>query len=48
LRNIKIFTANHWTDAKNTCGRVRGKIEGSEGNENPIGRPTVSTNPYTS
>jgi hypothetical protein len=25
-------------------GRVRGRIEGTEGDDSPIGRPTVSTN----
>jgi hypothetical protein len=30
---------------KDPCGRVRGKTEGAEGDDNYIGRPTGSTNP---
>ena len=37
-------TANHWTEVGASYGRVRGRIEGTEGDGNPIGRPTVSTN----
>jgi len=39
------LTAKHWTEVGDPHGRVRGRIEGTEGDGNPIGRPTVSTNP---
>ena len=35
-------TANHWTEISDHYGRVR--IEGAEGDGNPIGRTTVLTN----
>jgi hypothetical protein len=38
------LTANHWTEVRDPNGRVRGRIEGAEGDGNPIGRPTVTTN----
>ena len=41
---MQILTANHWTEVRDPYGRVRGRIEGTEGDGNPIGRPTVSTN----
>ena len=41
---MQILTANHWTEVKGPYGRVRGRIEGEEGDGNPIGRPTLSTN----
>lgn len=41
---MQILTANHWTEVRDPYGRVRGRIEGAEGDGNPIGRPTVSTN----
>jgi hypothetical protein len=44
LRQIQIFTANHWTEVRDSHGRVRGRTEGAEGDCNPIGRPIVSTN----
>lgn len=42
-------TAMHWTDVRNPDGKVKGMIEGIEGNVNPIGvnpigRPTLSIN----
>jgi hypothetical protein len=40
-----ILTANHWTEVGDSYGRVKGSIEGAEGDVNPIGRPTVATNP---
>jgi hypothetical protein len=42
---MQIFTANYWTEVGNPYGRVRGMIERTEGDGNPIGRPTVSINP---
>ena len=36
-------TAKHWPEVGDPYGRVRGRIEGAEGDFNPIGRPTVST-----
>ena len=44
LRQMQILTTKHWTEVGNPNGRVRGRIEGAEGDGNPIGRPTVSTN----
>ena len=41
---MQILTANHWTEVRDPNGRVRGRIEGAEGDGNPIGRPTVSKN----
>ena len=35
--------ANHWTEARDPDGRIRGRIEGAEGDCNPIGT-TVSIN----
>jgi hypothetical protein len=36
------LTANHWTEVGDPHGRVRGRIEGIEGDGNPIGRTTMS------
>jgi hypothetical protein len=41
---MQILRINHWTEVGDPYGRVRGRIEGAEGDGNPIGRPTVSTN----
>jgi hypothetical protein len=41
---MEILTAKHWTEVRDPYGRVRGRIEGNEGDGNPTGRPTVSTN----
>jgi len=41
---MQILTADHWTEVGDPCGRVRGRIEEDEGDSNPIGKPTVSTN----
>jgi hypothetical protein len=38
-----MLIANLWTEPRDSNGRVRGRIEGAEGDCNPIGR-TVSTN----
>ena len=37
-------TASHWTEVGNRSGRVRARIEGAEGDGNPVGRTTVATN----
>jgi hypothetical protein len=37
--------ANHWTESGNPRGKVRVRTEGAEGDWNPIGKTTVSTNP---
>ena len=42
---MQILTGKHWTEVRDSYGRVRGRIEGAEGDCNPIGRTTVSTNP---
>ena len=44
-KRSEILTANHWTEVRDLCGRLRGKTEGAEEDFNPIGRTTVSTNP---
>jgi hypothetical protein len=41
---MQILTADHQTEVREPYGRVRGRIEGTEGDGNPIGRPTVSAN----
>ena len=41
---MQILRATHWTEVRDPNGRIRGKIEGAEGDGNPIGRPTVSAN----
>jgi hypothetical protein len=42
---MQILTGSHWTEVGDQYGRVRGRTEGAEGDGNPIGRTTVSTNP---
>jgi hypothetical protein len=42
---MQILTANHWTLVGNPYGRVRGRIDGAERFNNPIGRPSFSINP---
>jgi hypothetical protein len=42
---MQILIVNYWTEVRDLCRRVRGRIKGAKGNCNPIGRPTVSTNP---
>jgi hypothetical protein len=39
-----ILTPNHWTEFEDHYGRVRGRMEGTEGDTNSTERPTVSTN----
>jgi hypothetical protein len=41
---MQILIASHWTEVRDPYGRVRGRIEGAEGDGNLIERPTVSTN----
>jgi hypothetical protein len=41
---MQISTAKHLIEVRDPYGRVRGRIEGTEGDGNPIGRPIVSTN----
>jgi hypothetical protein len=43
LRHMHILIANHWTEVWDPHGRVRGRIEGTEGDRITIGRPTMST-----
>jgi hypothetical protein len=45
---MHILTVSHWTEFRDPYGRVRGRIEVAERNVNPIGKPTVSTNPDAS
>ena len=44
LTNTDADIANYQTEPMDPNGRVRGRIEGAEGNCNPIGRTTVSSN----
>jgi hypothetical protein len=41
---MQIPTAKYWIEVEDPYERVRGRIRGCEGDGNPIGRPTVSTN----
>jgi hypothetical protein len=40
---MKMLMVNHWTVPEDPNGKSTGRIEGTEGDCNPIGR-TVSTN----
>jgi hypothetical protein len=44
---MQILTANHQTETRDSNGRVRGRNEGAEGDCNPTGRTTKSTNQTT-
>jgi hypothetical protein len=35
---MQILRANHWTEVRDPSGRVKGRIEGAEGDGNPIRR----------
>jgi hypothetical protein len=41
---MQILTGNDWAEPGDPNGRVRGRTEGAEGNCNPIGKTTISTN----
>jgi hypothetical protein len=41
---MQILTANHQTKFMDSNERARGRTEGDEGDGNPIGRTTISTN----
>ena len=41
---MQILTANQGFHVQDPYGRVRGRIEGAEGHNNPKGGPKVSTN----
>jgi hypothetical protein len=41
---MQILTGKHWTELVDPYGRVRERIEGNEGDGNPIEILTVSTN----
>ena len=45
---MEILTANHWTDFRDSYGRLIGRIEGAEGDCNHIERTIVSSNPVPS
>ena len=38
------FTCNQWTEAGNSCGWIREKLEEAEEEGEPVERPAVSTN----
>jgi hypothetical protein len=44
LRQLQIPTDKHWTEVRDSCGRVRGRTEDPQGNGKDTGRPKVSTN----
>jgi hypothetical protein len=41
---MHIFAPNQWTEAADSCGWIRGKLEEAEGEGNPAGGPAVSVN----
>jgi hypothetical protein len=41
---MQVLIANHWVKVRDQYGRVKGRTEGVEGDCNPIGRTTGSTN----
>jgi hypothetical protein len=41
---MQISTNRHWTEFGDPYERVRGRIEGPQGDDNPKGRPAMSTN----
>jgi hypothetical protein len=41
---MQIPTDKHWTEVRDSFGRVERRIEVLEGDKNSIGRPTESTN----
>jgi hypothetical protein len=41
---MQIPTDKHWMEVRDPCGRVRRRIEGPQGDDNPTGILTVSTN----
>jgi hypothetical protein len=41
---MQILTAKHWTEVWHPYGSVKGRIEGTEADGIPIGRPTVTSN----
>jgi hypothetical protein len=44
---MQILTINLWTEPRDPNGGVRERTEKAEGNCNPIGRTTISTNQTT-
>ena len=42
--SMQIFTSNQWTEAGDPCGWIREKLEVAKEEDDPIGRPAVSTN----
>jgi hypothetical protein len=38
---MQTLIVKHWTEVRDLYGRVRGRIEGSEGVATPLGRPIV-------
>ena len=42
LTEIQILTANHWSEVRDSYGRVRERIEEAEGNCNTIGRLRIN------
>jgi hypothetical protein len=41
---MQILIDNHWTEVREPYERVRGRIKGAKGDDNSLGRSTVSTN----
>jgi hypothetical protein len=44
MKQMQKLTVNRWIEVGHQYGRVRGRTEGAEGDYNPIGKTTVSTN----
>jgi hypothetical protein len=38
---MQILTAKHWTEVRELYRSIRGRIEGAEGDGNPIEKPSV-------
>jgi hypothetical protein len=43
LKLMQLPTAKHKTEVRNSYGRIRGRVEGPEGDGDPTGGPTEST-----
>jgi hypothetical protein len=42
---MQTLTPNQWTEVGDCYGGIRGRMEGTEGESKPTGKPAVSTNP---
>jgi hypothetical protein len=44
MQQMQIFTHNHWTEVRHSYGWIRERLEDAKEEDDPIGRPAVSTN----